>query len=393
MEPILRQLPAAMALLIVTMVLSFEVVFCEKLLSRPSTSPNAIACPEGYTSGPWKVEPWKTDLQSSSATLSTSGVADNIPSQAFDAALYCPHTLMASRAPGGMCRLAGATIFMAAQFYQLHVDLYTNHSRPIPGSMPKEQTPSQTPESEPALTSDPHLPWMLADYVLQLEQSQKQVSASKVLKGEAQLDLFLCSDPECTFAADMRVMSTENGSLLTSESTVLAIGFNFLGKSPVAIPVGTASEARGPLCARQVDPDKFVMSEAGYTFGLADDDGSQDIMFHEIAYHLAQGDRWVNHTDDFEPYGPVLMPVSLVERLWVPKGLGDEINHLIQLGDREGLSTMRYSVLKVKYLVTGWAGCATLILPDPTPVYSLEGRTRAGRIEDEWLYKHGWYAL
>jgi hypothetical protein len=52
---------------------------------------------------------------------------------------------------------------------------------------------------------------MLADLVLSSIKTQRKADSWKKVKGYAQLDLLLCSDPSCTLLADLVKVEQEGG--------------------------------------------------------------------------------------------------------------------------------------------------------------------------------------
>jgi hypothetical protein len=52
-------------------------------------------------------------------------------------------------------------------------------------------------------STEPNTPWMLADVVLTSSKEQKRAAASRKIRCDAQVDLFICSDPNCTALVDL----------------------------------------------------------------------------------------------------------------------------------------------------------------------------------------------
>lgn len=80
--------------------------------------------------------------------------------------------------------------FMASRF--------SNHSTT------RAATSTETPRS-----TEPNTPWMLADIVLSSVKTQQRADSMRRIRGEAQVDLLLCSDSNCTVLAD--VVKVEKG--------------------------------------------------------------------------------------------------------------------------------------------------------------------------------------
>ena len=70
-------------------------------------------------------------------------------------------------------------------------------------------------------TTDPNTPWMLADYVLTVSKTQGRVDSWKNISTKAQVDLLLCSDPQCTYMGDLQSVIPEDGSMMNA---TLAMG-------------------------------------------------------------------------------------------------------------------------------------------------------------------------
>jgi hypothetical protein len=64
---------------------------------------------------------------------------------------------------------------------------------------------------QPPRSTEPNIPWMLADLVLSSIKTQRKADSWKKVKGYAQLDLLLCSDPSCTLLADLVKVEQEGG--------------------------------------------------------------------------------------------------------------------------------------------------------------------------------------
>jgi hypothetical protein len=58
--------------------------------------------------------------------------------------------------------------------------------------------------SDKPWSTEPNIPWLVADYFISMSKSQSLGSVWKAIKGRAQLDLLLCSDPDCTVLADFQ---------------------------------------------------------------------------------------------------------------------------------------------------------------------------------------------
>ena len=202
--------------------------------------------------------------------------------------------------------------------------------------------------------------------MVSLTASQRQVSSYKSLHGTAQLDLFLCSDPDCTFAADLRNITTSE-----NEASQLAVLYTRMQNTSVVLPLGTRGTA-GIACTRKLEQKEVKFLK---------DAQDQGVIYHGVSWK-SNAEKWNGSKYGF----PMLMPAALAELLWHRVYFVSFQLHGI--GDYLGLDTLRYNVLKVKDLVTGWSGCATIILPDPTPHPLIDTNWT---VTDDWMYKHGWY--
>jgi hypothetical protein len=218
-------------------------------------------------------------------------------------------------------------------------------------------------------TSHPHVPFMLADYLVNVETQQRQVRTSKMLKGEAQVNLFLCSDPECTLAADLRLMIPTNAAGEVSQNASdgraqLAVVFTKAHNFPLAISAATTSLAKTSCSAVS-----FLNS------------------VRRVVWEVEGSDEGVGSSlvDALQ----LLMPGSGMKKLWARNENRADDPHEDGWGDKKGLSTLPYTNLKVTDLITGWSGCATIVLPDPKPLFGVD--VELWKVEDDWMYQHGWY--
>jgi hypothetical protein len=61
-----------------------------------------------------------------------------------------------------------------------------------------------TNQSDTPWSSDSNTPWMVADYFITTFKHQDRADVSKKVKAEGQLDVLLCSDPDCGVLVDLR---------------------------------------------------------------------------------------------------------------------------------------------------------------------------------------------
>jgi hypothetical protein len=222
-------------------------------------------------------------------------------------------------------------------------------------------------------TSHPHVPFMLADYLVSVETQQRQVTTFKILKGEAQVNLFLCSDPECTLAADLRLIIPTNaaGDIspdASSSSAQLAVVFTKARDFPFAIPAATTGLAKTSCITNSnVASVRRIIWEV------------------ERSEHVGSN----SHDPFADPFAhQLLMPAFAMRTLWSQNEFWAKAP-IRPWGDGKGLSTLPYTNLKVNDLITGWSGCATIVLPDPKPLFGVGGEH--WKVEDDWMYQHGWY--
>lgn len=102
-------------------------------------------------------------------------------------------TATASQAVQALCNTQGSNDFFSSSA----VDAFMA-SRFVDPTETLNGTIHEHPNS-----TDPNTPWMLADVVLTGSKEQKRADASRKLRGIAQVDLILCSDPKCTVVVDL----------------------------------------------------------------------------------------------------------------------------------------------------------------------------------------------
>lgn len=80
-----------------------------------------------------------------------------------------------------------------------------------------EHNASSTPCS-----TEPNTPWLLADVVSVLSQEQTRADSWKQVTATAQVDLFLCSDADCTVLSDLQAVHADQHG---HDSSTLALSF------------------------------------------------------------------------------------------------------------------------------------------------------------------------
>jgi hypothetical protein len=69
-------------------------------------------------------------------------------------------------------------------------------------------------------SSEPNTPWLVADYLIQTSKYQDKADVWKKVNAEGQLDVFLCSDPNCNVLVDLRNITQK-----ASQAGVLALSY------------------------------------------------------------------------------------------------------------------------------------------------------------------------
>lgn len=212
---------------------------------------------------------WQLKPMAKEAWYGTTG-------QPLRMAIYCGNTLglPSTRTIEALCNISnagyfsksGADMLMAARFggeYSYGAGLWRSNA-------------SSTP-----YTTDPNTPWMVADLVMTVTKDQARVDSWKGVSTEAQVDLFLCSDPSCdetmvdmqsvvrdgttqeaSWSLGLTVLQTPSGMLHRWKSTLLGFAQGHIregmrslasGKPPlVDAVVGFSAAAREGLDIQQV---------------------------------------------------------------------------------------------------------------------------------------------
>jgi len=92
--------------------------------------------------------------------------------------------LCSRQKPGKLFSSSALDAFMAARFVDYNTRL--------------NSTIGQQPNS-----TEPNTPWMLADVVMETIKEQRRADSWRKVRGSAQLDLLLCSDPKCAVLVDV----------------------------------------------------------------------------------------------------------------------------------------------------------------------------------------------
>uniref|UniRef100_A0A383VTW0 Uncharacterized protein n=1 Tax=Tetradesmus obliquus TaxID=3088 RepID=A0A383VTW0_TETOB len=92
---------------------------------------------------------------------------------------------------------------MAARFVGLQLPPMASAASHTPqqqGSKQQQQQnhhQQQQQQQRHPWSTEQNTPWMLADYVIKLDVQQSRANSEKRIMAEAQVDLFLCSNPGC----------------------------------------------------------------------------------------------------------------------------------------------------------------------------------------------------
>ncbi|KAG5190903.1 hypothetical protein JKP88DRAFT_285522 [Tribonema minus] len=111
-------------------------------------------------------------------------------------------------------------------------------------------------------TTDRNVRAFMADYTLTLTQEQSRLDAYKQIKGTADLDIFLCSDLECTVVADLIYLAhgpryatvTPAMGYVRFDTTVIGLPMQFIQDSstmnPVIVPIAESDASATPSMAQ-----------------------------------------------------------------------------------------------------------------------------------------------
>lgn len=83
-----------------------------------------------------------------------------------------------------------------------------------------------------AYSSDRGIPWVVADYTIELTVSNSRLDARRKVNGTAQLDLFLCGNAACQAMVDLQYVPNDT----TGESPVLSMAYTKLRGSTIGLP-------------------------------------------------------------------------------------------------------------------------------------------------------------
>jgi type II secretory pathway pseudopilin PulG len=233
-------------------------------------------------------------------------------------------------------------------------------------------------------STEQNTPWMLADYHIQLDVQQRRANSEKRILAEAQVDLFLCNNPDCDVAGDMLMVDTVTScteylcqkvgasptnvtSKTGQHNFTLGLIFTTFGNTSLTSLHSTASTITSSHAVNA------TIHKLGNMWGS--DSGAK---VQEIHYK-ASAPVW---TDDSESINPLLlqqnipavggvnsMPLSVFARL-LGQNLAD-------------WSTLKYGVFAARQLagpdpvhtqLSSTPQCVVIILPQ----------------SNRWMNEHGW---
>jgi hypothetical protein len=223
---------------------------------------------------------------------------------------------------------------------------------------------SQTPFS-----TEPNIPWMLADYVITYAANQSRADSWKKVQAEAQVDLLLCSDRKCKVLVDLQTVTitAENG---TTTPPFRGIALSCLARSnALAVGAATASHlASAPTLLRR---DELIPP-----FFQKQDSNSQPII-EEVQYnavrngfvwdHLSQGPRLKSYLDFKSSACYASYDCSDDPRETKNASAGWPLWHSMKFGH------YRASKLEGMYLTRTSENCVTVLWPS-----------------NAWMEAHGW---
>ena len=212
-------------------------------------------------------------------------------------------------------------------------------------------------------STEPNTPWMMADYSLTLTVLQSRLDSAKAIAGFAQVDLLLCSDPNCSVVADLQhILHTESHN----NDAVLAMGFSGLPLSYHEPKVSRTGAGVSLGTIRDHDSMPQLRDASG---SLATDlDGNvhaNEVHWRVPSAKLIDVERWQawNFADSYGAKGTALVP--LAKTATTSLGFADVWGFLL-VGHYRATSIGGESL-------SGEDACVTIIWP-----------------KHQWLIERGW---
>lgn len=156
-------------------------------------------------------------------------------------------------------------------------------------------------------SSDPGTPWLLADYLVDMTQSESSGDKEKHVHAVAQVDLFLCSDQQCNEVGDIqhvKVISPHAGDVCDKQ---MALGLSTLLGTVLVAPLGTASDV---ATAEVQAIDNHSKAASGYNMTVK-----------EVIYKSSTPSLW--HVNGPEPLLDP-MPMGVMARLFAAYNSGNK---------------------------------------------------------------------
>lgn len=115
-------------------------------------------------------------------------------------------TAFAARALEALCDLTGPQYFSGSALDAFLAGRFAGNYSFGTAGLPDPERLSPNPYS-----TEPNIPWMLADYVITLSETQARADSRKQVMSEAQVDVLLCLDPTFKVLVDLQNVSASIG--------------------------------------------------------------------------------------------------------------------------------------------------------------------------------------
>jgi hypothetical protein len=290
--------------------------------------------------------------------------------------LYCGRNLTD---PGPLCNLKGGAAYLLAGRF--------NGSAASDGA---ENVASS--RAGKAWSTAANVPWLIADYILTKTATQKSVGVLKTLEGTAQVDVFLCSDSNCTVMADITTIIGQNvsqaepwcsgspaaclddafsvkgtefltryrykhGSKGVMYTPARVIQFRMLGIGPdMAIPTAVVKNATMGSFVRAISKGTSPGGEMRYE--VVWQENSHKWNTSRLRSTNLQANQFIVKE------GPALMPVGVLLRLETSQEIeADAMQKGRSIVGSQGSQLLQYGMFSVQDLETKDTHCALIVLP------------------------------
>ena len=298
--------------------------------------------------------------------LAQTQVTQDEWSNFLNGGIYCSAATMLTT-PGPFCNMKVATYLLAARF----------DGTMLKGSDPVE---GQDASYKATYSTDTNMPWMVADYVLTQTVQQKGVGISKKLYGEAQVDVFLCSDPQCTVMVDMVTVVPSN---ISNKAWCSGPPLSCMDKDEHAFQATPRRAVKfshlnldNTTAVSMATIRHYPMESYIRTVGKPAS-GESAKMRYEVVW-IDDSPKWGYDDKEGESNAkPVVMPVGVLVRLAMSREFEtmsfavDEVDY--RAIGTDGFSVLHYGVFRVHDLLANTAYCAAIVLP-----------------RNKWMDEHGW---